>query len=132
MRAEARQPRRPAGVVVAARAAPSVRVATVGAAHVDVEAARPRSRVNVAGPARHGVQVTGGGLIEGPPGPQGPQGEIGPEGPQGPVGPPGPGDLAGIEGTLTSPGQLPEQGAFIGQAFIVGPLGELWVWKEQP
>lgn len=66
----------------------------------------------------------------GTPGPEGPPGPPGPEGPQGPPGPPGPGNLAGIRGSLNSPAELPERGTFDGEAWIVGPLGELWVWKE--
>jgi hypothetical protein len=76
--------------------------------------------------------------VEGEPGPliallsghAGPPGPTGPQGPPGPTGPPGLG-LAGIEGTLASPAELPLEGDFIGQAYIVGPLGELWVWRYQ-
>jgi hypothetical protein len=61
----------------------------------------------------------GGGGIPGPPGP------AGPPGPPGPEGPPGPG-LSGIQGQLSSPADLPGQGA-LGEAWIVG--NDLWVWR---
>jgi hypothetical protein len=61
------------------------------------------------------ITKAGGGL--GPPGPQGPTG---------PQGPPGLGALAGIQGTLESPALLPDPGAFVGEAYIIG--NDLWVW----
>jgi hypothetical protein len=32
---------------------------------------------------------------------------------------------------LNDPTELPASGEFIGEAWIVGPLGELWVWKGE-
>jgi hypothetical protein len=76
---------------------------------VDVEQRPEALDVNI-------ERAPGGGL--GPPGPQGP---IGPQGP------PGLGALAGIQGSLPSPAMLPDPGAFVGQAFIIGD--DLWVWR---
>ena len=98
---------RPPGVAISVRVAPppSVGVALPGRAEIDA-IAQPM-------PA---VDVTGGY----PPGRQGPPG---------PPGPPGPGDLAGIQGSLHDPTDLPAQGSHIGEAWITGPLGQLWVWR---
>lgn len=74
--------------------------------------------VTVRGQAPPAVYVrAAGGGAQGPPGPPGPQG------------PPGPGNLAGIQGSLGSAADLPAEGEFIGESWIVGPLGELWIWK---
>jgi hypothetical protein len=134
--------------VVAARAAPRTVAVGVGARRSASVILPSSGTVGFEAPPRPTVDVypaIGGppGPVgptgpTGPPGPTGPQGDIGPEGPTGatgpqgatgPTGPQGPGDLAGIQGTLDYPAQLPAEGAFIGEAFIVGPAGELWVWK---
>lgn len=49
------------------------------------------------------------------------------QGPQGPPGPSGPSGLEGIQGSLDFPTELPEQGRFPGEAWIVG--NDLWIWK---
>jgi len=83
-----------------------------------------RLRVRSPGPVHVAVSAPGAGqAIPGPPGPQGPPGEPGPPGPEGS---PGLG-LAGIEGTLDNPTQLPQPGVFYGQSFIID--GNLWVWR---
>jgi len=87
--------------------------------------------------SQYTVQVTAGGRpqvgVTGRASPQvaaqssGMTGPPGPAGPAGPAGPPGPGALAGIQGTVS---QLPPAGQFYGEAWIVSPNGELWIWKE--
>jgi hypothetical protein len=75
---------------------------------------------SVVRPAAPGVTV---GLPGATPGP------AGPEGPEGPPGPPG--SLQGIQGSVPAFGvpPMPATGTFTGEAWIVGPAGELWVWK---
>jgi hypothetical protein len=132
---------------VTSRSPRGVAAAAAGAADVGV-VIEPRPELAVDSPGRAYVEVAPAiGGPQGPPGPVGPEGPAGPQGeqgergptgntgpqgetgPAGPVGPQGPGDLAGIQGELEAPVDLPAEGAFIGEAWIVGPYGELWVWK---
>ena len=76
-----------------------------------------RPQVGVTGRADPQVTAHSSGMT-GPPGPAGPAG---------PAGPPGPAGLSAIQGTVN---QLPPAGQFYGEAWILDPNGELWIWKE--
>jgi hypothetical protein len=144
---------RPAGAQAARQPPPRVQVSTSGA-HSAVAVPGGRGQALATGPQLARATAVLGSMVggpQGPPGPPGPQGDTGPQGEQGErgpqgetgatgdtgpqgergdTGPPGPGNLAGIEGTLDAPAELPITGAFDGQAFIIG--GDLWVWRQQP
>ena len=64
--------------------------------------------------------------LNGPPGPVGKSGVPGPTGPEGPTGPTGP--ALNIRGQVATPLSLPSVGER-GDAFFVGPDGELWTWS---
>ena len=78
----------------------------------------PMGPVGPPGPAAPG--------LTGPTGPTGKSGVPGPTGPEGPTGPTGP--ALNIRGQVDTPLALPALGNR-GDAFFVGPDGELWTWS---